>query len=942
MKISNIAFQQRAINDLRHRTAQAMDGYNRYHTPQVISYSAPTGAGKTIIMASLIERIFFGDGDYMEQPDAIFVWLSDSPELNKQSKDKINTKSDRLVISQTVTISEDSFNQRVLADGTVYFLNTQKLSTSSLLTKHGDTRQWTIWETLANTVAEKGSRLYFIIDEAHRGTKGNSATTATTIMQKFLKGSPEDHLPQMPVVIGVTATPERFDRLAAGLTSTVHKVVTTADEVRASGLLKDMIEIGYPSSLGNEMAVLQTATDEWMDKCAHWEQYCREQHYAYVNPVLVVQVQNGTGSKLSTTDLDDCVHKIEERRGRKFEKGEVVHTFGQTTGDVLMNGLAVPHEEPSRIADDRRIKVVFFKDNLSTGWDCPRAETMVSFRHANDATYIAQLLGRMIRTPMGMRIQVDESLNNVWLFLPFFDERTLHDVVEKIQSAEGAGLPTNVEGQKIGSKTVETLTVRPQKRPVINNPVSTQQTGPGIPTNTGASALTIAVEVAGTEPEMPLFSQPAMASQHQEEIHSDTPQASNSQVEIAKTDSVTATQEEELPESAESEIIEESIDREGIIKAVNDMCLQTYDVRSVRINNYLKSYFAMARFLVRTRLETEAANDATNRVVKMIAQYVKRLKEVGTYKQLSEEVMQFRLNVESLDVYGKTLQTHKGSFFSTTDLDLDRQLRQADAKLASEGLDKRYVDKFYDEDNPASAKIDVILFTMDSEQMAALEDYAKDEFHRLRDKYRTQVVKLPTEHRAKYDDIVSNGDVVTIHNFTLPTDIQSTRDKDGTSWPDHLYVSPYTREAIIKLNTWEAAVIEEERQRDDYVCWVRNVSRSSWGLVVPYEMDGQTCKAYPDFLVVRNDGNGGYLLDILEPHDPTRKDNLPKAKGFAQYAAKNPMVGRFQLIRQTSDASGLHYRRLDLAKSQIQEAVGKATTDDELTHLFALYGEYDD
>lgn len=940
MKISNIAFQQRAINDLRQRTAQAMDGYNRYHTPQVISYSAPTGAGKTIIMASLIERIFFGDGEYMEQPDAIFVWLSDSPELNKQSKDKINTKSDRLLISQTVTISEESFNQRVLADGTVYFLNTQKLSTSSLLTKHGDTRQWTIWETFANTVAEKGSRLYFIIDEAHRGTQGKSATTATTIMQKFLKGSEEDHLPQMPVIIGVTATPERFDRLAAGLTSTVHKVVTTADEVRASGLLKDVIEIGYPSSVGNEMAVLQTATDEWMDKCAHWEQYCREQHYAYVNPVLVVQVQNGTGNKLSTTDLDDCVRKIEQRRGRKFEKGEVVHTFGQTTGEVLMNGLAVPHEEPSRIADDRRIKVVFFKDNLSTGWDCPRAETMVSFRHASDATYIAQLLGRMIRTPMGMRIQVDESLNNVWLFLPFFDERTLHDVVEKIQSADGAGLPTNVEGQQIGSKTVETLTVRPQqKHPATANPVNSQPANSEIPTNTKTETLTTNDEI---EPALPLFSQSTTESLPGEELQPKAPLAVSNLPKDTTTVSSPGTQEEEPLESAEAEIIEESIDREGIILAVNDMCLQTYDVRTVRINNYLKSYFAMAHFLVRTKLYTTAVNEATNHVVDMMAQYVERLKEKGLYDELSEKVMQFRLNVESLDVYGKTLQTHYGSLFSTTDLDLDRQLRQADAKLASEGLVNRYVDKFHDEDNPSSAKVDVILFTMDSEQMAALEDYANGEFHRLCDQYRTQVVKLSTEHKNKYDDIVSNGDVVTIHNFSLPTDILSIRDEGGTSWPDHLYVNPYTREAIIKLNSWESAVIEEERRRDDYVCWVRNVSRSSWGLVVPYEMEGKTCKAYPDFLIIRNDGNGSYLLDILEPHDPTRKDNLPKAKGFAKYAAENPMVGRFQLIRQTSDASGLHYRRLDLAKSQIQEAVRKAMTDDELAHLFTVYGEYDD
>jgi type III restriction enzyme len=939
MKISQIAFQQRAIRDLRLCVAQAMDGFAKYHKPQVISYSAPTGAGKTIIMGSLIEDIFFGDASFPEQPDAIFVWLSDSPELNQQSKDKIDTKSDRLTYGQTETINEASFNQRVLSDGKVYFLNTQKLSTSSLLTKHGDSRQWTIWETLANTVEEKGNRLYFIIDEAHRGTQGTKQATATTIMQKFLKGSAADGLPAMPVVIGVTATPERFDRLAAGLTSTVHKVVTTADEVRSSGLLKDVIEIGYPSALGNEMAVLQTATDEWIDKCRHWEQYCREQHYAYINPVMVVQVQNGSGSKISATDLDECLHKIEERCGRRFEEGEVVHTFGQTTGDVLMNGLAVHYEEPSRIADDMKIKVVFFKENLSTGWDCPRAETMVSFRHASDATYIAQLLGRMIRTPRGQRIQVDESLNNVWLFLPFFDERTLHEVVEQIQSTDGAGLPTSVDSQQIDNKTVETLTVRTPQRGTSN--VSSGTTVPNKPIQVGSeSCETYAFfgqQISGGTQQSGEIPQTGT----DDSVHKENGMPKQ---EIPQVEPITDTQIEEVSDkedSAEADCRTEDLDREGIINAINKMGLQTYEVRTVRINNYLSSLFSMAHFLVRSRINTNAVNKATQDVVQMIAKYVADLKVSGKYEELAKKVMQYKLNVESLDVYGKALQVHQSTLFSTTDLDLDRQVRQADAKLAREGLSNRYGEVYYSDDDPNSCKVDIILFTSDSDQMAALENYAKMEFHRICDETRIKAIGLSPENRKKYDDIVANGDEVTPHNFMLPIDILSIRDEGGTDWPDHLYVHPKTREAIIKLNTWEADVIEEERQRPDYVCWVRNLSRSSWGLVVPYEMDGETKRAYPDFLIVRSNDAEGYIVDILEPHDPSRKDNLPKAKGFAKYAKGNPQIGRLQLIRQTSDASGVRYRRLDLTKSLVQEAVSKATTDEELTHIFASYGVYE-
>ena len=148
--------------------------------------------------------------------------------------------------------------------------------------------------------------------------------------------------------------------------------------------------ITYPDdpAKNNDMAVLQAATDEWKSKCDHWRQYCYEQHYAQVNPVFVIQVQAGSGKLISNTNLDDVIAKIEERIGVAFKENEVVHTFG-STATLLVNGLNVPHIEPSEITDDRRIKVVLFKENLSTGWDCPRAETMMSFRHVEDATYIA-------------------------------------------------------------------------------------------------------------------------------------------------------------------------------------------------------------------------------------------------------------------------------------------------------------------------------------------------------------------------------------------------------------------------------------------------------------------------------------------------------------------------------------------------------------------------
>ena len=163
--------------------------------------------------------------------------------------------------------------------------------------------------------------------------------------------------------------------------------------------------------------------------------------------------------------MDDVIAKIEERMGDTFKENEVVHTFG-STGTLSIHGLTVPHIEPSEIAEDRRIRVVLFKENLSTGWDCPRAETMMSFRRAEDATYIAQLLGRMVRTPLQSHILVDDSLNDVRLFLPYFNQDTVQKVIDKLQATEGGEIPTVVDGESLEDQTYDTWSVHSQRKKV--------------------------------------------------------------------------------------------------------------------------------------------------------------------------------------------------------------------------------------------------------------------------------------------------------------------------------------------------------------------------------------------------------------------------------------------------------------------------------------------
>lgn len=930
MKVELFPFQKRATSELRMKVAEALGGYRRTHTPQVISLQAPTGAGKTIIMASFVEDVYFGTDQYAEQPEAIFVWLSDSPALNEQSKQKIDLKADKIRFGQCVTIDDSSFDQEMLDDGHIYFLNTQKLSKTANLVHHSDTRQYTIWETLSNTVQEKSDRLYFIIDEAHRGMQGREAGKATSIMQRFLKGSPDLKLPSMPLVIGISATSARFNALVGDTNSTLQKCVISANEVRASGLLKDRIVITYPDDpeKHNDMAVLQAAIDEWKNKCEHWHQYTYEQHYANVNPVFVIQVLAGSGKAVSNTNMDDVISKIEERLNTKFCENEVVHTFG-STGTLTINGLNVPHIDPADITDDRRIKVVLFKENLSTGWDCPRAETMMSFRHAEDATYIAQLLGRMVRTPLQCHIMVDDSLNDVHLYLPYFNVDTVKQVIDELQSTEGGEIPTVIDGESLENQVYVPWTVHTVPKPKRKTEENPDQLN--IFTLQTSEQSTMSEELVS---EHTTDSNLSRVQENRPQQHSDIVHSPNQTPLSGNLD-------EQTENTAQAETSSE-IDREGITKFINEQGYLTYIVRNVRINNYLKSLLNLTTLLTQYNICPNAKDEMDSEVIAMMHNYIEELHKNGKYDDLAKNVLSFKLAVRIFDVFGESLDNGLAhDLFTASDSDLDRQLRAADARLGAYGFTNKYGQEYADLENPSRYKVDCILFAADDDCVSSLYRYAEKKFHELNDNYRKYIVSKDDRCKKQYDSIVSDSDTVSKHNFSLPETISVRLEDGGEEYDNHLFADENGL-AKIKLNGWEQGVLEEEMKSDDFVCWIRNPSRGSWSLCIPYEIENEIKPAYPDFIIVRKDSVLGYVIDILEPHNPDFKDNLAKAKGFAKYAAEEFRIGRVQIIRQGQNSAGkTRFKRLDLAKGAIRDKVLKAQNSDEFDHIFDTDGIFE-
>lgn len=453
MKTTLKDFQETAVRELAKNVRVA--ARNIEDELAAIVLSSPTGSGKTVTLCALLERLWQGAEDVSADPQARFLWLSDSPQLNEQSRDKFETHSDVFGAARRQII-ESSFDQEVFESGKIYFLNTQKLSKDALLTKPGDNREFTIWQTVANTAKKFPGNFYLVIDEAHRGmTQTRALNEARTIVQKFILGDKEVGLPSVPLIIGMSATPERFQTLIAQTKRVKRDVEIPVADVIASGLLKESVVVSYPEGAeGNvDFTLLEKAVDDLVRYRARWAEYSGSQNEEKtVEPVLVVQVQDGSVSEISQTNLDQVVEVIDrryyERTDTQPPTGFFAHCF-QETHDLSFGGHNIRKIEPSRVQNADAVRVVFFKTALSTGWDCPRAEVMMSFRSAQDKTHIAQLVGRMVRTPLARRIEIDEWLNTVRLYLPHYNRATILEVVKKLEDPDADdGVGTSVVTEK--------------------------------------------------------------------------------------------------------------------------------------------------------------------------------------------------------------------------------------------------------------------------------------------------------------------------------------------------------------------------------------------------------------------------------------------------------------------------------------------------------------
>jgi len=383
MSIQTYKYQQAAIDDVVGKAKRLLARRRSGTKPFSLLLRAPTGAGKTVMMSSAINRVV----DEVDA-DVAFLWLAPYS-LHVQSYERIREACEEQGTVTCVLLEEMSIPE--IPAGTIAFVNWASISgDKKTLRKEQETGK-SLAQFVEQTKAA-GTKVVVVIDESHHSLSGKEAQLVlNTVIVPDL-------------IIEVTATPQ--------LTNHDETVTVYREDVVAEEVIRKAISVNPGIGQGAEVAngsvqLSESGTKEAiLDAALAMRAKLLEAYKAEgskVNPLVLVQLP----------DSGSVPEDVKEELERHLL---VRHNITDANGK-----LAVWLSEEKRHIKgvekaDSPVEVLFFKQGIALGWDCPRAQVLVSLREMKSPSFTSQVLGRILRQPE-RKAYPNDLLNFGYVFL---------------------------------------------------------------------------------------------------------------------------------------------------------------------------------------------------------------------------------------------------------------------------------------------------------------------------------------------------------------------------------------------------------------------------------------------------------------------------------------------------------------------------------------------
>jgi len=368
-------YQKEAVDELRERVNKLLDKAGN----QICIFKAPTGSGKTIMMAEFLKEFVEHRND---RRSFAFIWAAPR-KLHTQSKEKLEAYySDSKALR--CSFFEDLMDKKI-SQNEILFLNWESINKKGNLIIRENEQENNLTKILENT-REDGQEIILIIDESH-----HAAQTDTS--QNLIR----DIDPQ--VTVEVSATPHL---------NSDYRVVVEFDDVKQAGMIKQEVAINpeFQNIKVGEKSADEVVLDAALSKRKELAKAYQEEG-SEINPLVLIQLPD---KRRGSDDKKDIITAILKKKGVTVDNGKFAIYLSENK------------ENLANIAkSDNDAEVMIFKQAIALGWDCPRASILVLFRDWRSIVFSIQTIGRIMRMPGLKHYNDHPELNKGYVYTNLSD-----------------------------------------------------------------------------------------------------------------------------------------------------------------------------------------------------------------------------------------------------------------------------------------------------------------------------------------------------------------------------------------------------------------------------------------------------------------------------------------------------------------------------------------
>ncbi len=439
--VASMATTMRGV--ARDIAARPADARTIAMTAGTILLQAPTGSGKTLMLGRALEAV---TGDLPEP--VVWFWFAPFAGLVSQTKESLLDQCPALRL-RDLSVDRDAMSAQ---DGDVFVQTWASVAASNKDSRRvrQDRESALSLDTMLLVLRERGFRIGVVIDEAHIAFR--NATEATNFYLNVLQ-------PDLTLLATATPNDERLDEFARRANLTLQwRIEVSRRRAVEAGLNKHGLMLGIVRFRDEveKLIDLETAA-----LTAGWTQHSKlkerlAERGIGLTPLMLVQVED---------QAEGGVDPVERVKAKLIEIGVpeskiAIHTSGQP--DANFHTLAY---DPAR-------EVLVFKMAVATGFDAPRAWTLVSVRPNRGKDFGMQVVGRIMRVHPAVRPihGQDAMLDRGYVFL------TDADVQQGLDAAarELEAVQNSIKGITDTLAVIDYAATPPQPAQVAEVPVRWQ------------------------------------------------------------------------------------------------------------------------------------------------------------------------------------------------------------------------------------------------------------------------------------------------------------------------------------------------------------------------------------------------------------------------------------------------------------------------------------